>query len=483
MKLKISILIVLSCVFLAGCRKSFLQQDPISTIATTNAYKTVGDFTLALSGAYSSLQGGGITTNSYVFREITSDNSLPVASGSVTDQDEFDRFYIRTTNPFILSAWNDGYNAINRVNTILGRIDPVSMDQALKARFIAESKFIRAVVYFNLVRTFGDVPLVLNEIPDPDEGYNFGRNAVVEVYAQIEKDLTEAEAVLPVSYTGANIGRASKGAAKSLLGRVLLTQKKYPQASIKLKEVIDFGIYSLMDNYADYFRVANKNNRESVFEIQFKSGGAGEGNPWPNAFAPQNSGNVVIAFGGDGNNQPTNDLVQAYEANDDRKGVTLATSYVNAAGATIQGNFVKKYFDVPVAKNDNGNNIPLIRYADVLLMYAECLNEQGYQPSGDAFRYLNLIRMRAKLPAKTAVQLPDQASFRLAMEEERRVEFAFEGLRWYDLVRTDRAIPVMNSKRALFGIVNPLTVNNLIFPVPQSQIDINSSKIKQNPGY
>ncbi|MCX2481040.1 RagB/SusD family nutrient uptake outer membrane protein [Pedobacter sp. MC2016-15] len=483
MKLQISILILAAGMLHSGCQKSILDQSPISTIATSNAYKTAGDFNLAVSGAYSSLQSGGITTNSYVLREITSDNALPVASGSVTDQDEFDRFYIRTTNPLILGAWNDSYNAINRVNTILDRIDGVTIEQALKSRYIAEAKFIRGLVYFNLVRTFGDVPLVLTEIKDPNDGYAYGRNAVAEVYTQIEKDLNEADAGLPTVYTGANIGRATKGAAKALLGRVLLTQKKFPLAATKLKEVIDLGIYSLVDNYADYFRVNNKNNRESVFEIQFKSGGAAEGNPWPNAFGPQNSGNAVIAFGGDGNNQPTNDMVMAYEPNDVRKDVTLATSYVNANGNTIQGNYVKKYFDVPVAKNDNGNNIPLIRYADVLLMYAECLNEQGYQSTGDAFRYLNQIRLRAKLPARTATEIPTQAAFRLSMEQERRVEFAFEGLRWYDLVRTDRAIPVLNAKKDIIGLVTLLGPNNLIFPIPQSQIDINSSKIQQNPGY
>jgi hypothetical protein len=483
MKLRISLIILAAGLLQFGCNKSMLDQSPISTIATSNAYKTAGDFNLAVSGAYSALQSGGITTNSYVLREIPSDNSLPVASGSVTDQDEFDRFYIRTTNPLILSAWNDGYNAINRVNTILGRINAVEIEQSLKSRYIAEAKFIRGLVYFNLVRTFGDVPLVLTEIPDPNEGYTYGRNAIAEVYGQIELDLNEADAGLPVTYTGANIGRATKGAAKALLGRVLLTQKKFPQAAAKLKEVIDLGIYGLLDNYADYFRVNNKNNRESVFEIQFKSGGAGEGNPWPNSFGPQNSGNIVIAFGGDGNNQPTNDMVAAYEPGDVRKDVTIATSYVNATGNTIQGNFVKKYFDVPVAKNDNGNNIPFIRYADVILMYAECLNEQGYQSGGDAFRYLNQVRSRARLPIRTVTEIPNQAAFRLAMEQERRVEFAFEGLRWYDLVRTDRAIPVLNAKKDIIGLVTLLTPNHLIFPIPQSQIDINKSKITQNPGY
>lgn len=483
MKLATIYTIALAGCLVLSCGESFLDLKPISSATSDNFYKTAADFKNAVNGAYASLQSNGITTNSYVFGEISSDNTVAVASGSVTDQDEFDRFYIKTTNPFIAGRWNDGYNAISRFNTILDKIDAVSMDEALKSRYIAEAKFLRGLVYFNLVRTFGDVPLVLKAISNPDDGYAYSRTPKAEVYAQIEKDLSEAEVVLPVTYAAADIGRATKGAAKALLGKVYLTQNKFKPAADKLKEVIDLNVYQILPSYADVFKVSNKNNKESVFDIQYKSGGAGEGNPWPNSFAPQNSGNAVIAFGGDGNNQPTADLIKAYEVSDQRKGVSLATSYVNTGGTTIPDNFVKKYFDVPVAKNDNGNNVPVIRYADVVLMYAECLNEQAYQAGGEAFTYLNQIRQRAGLEVKTAIDLPNQAAFRLAMEQERRVEFAFEGHRWFDLVRTGRAIPVMNSKKAEIRMVADLTENNLVFPIPQSQIDINKNVIKQNTGY
>lgn len=466
-----------------SCSKDFLDLKPISTATSDNFYRTADDFKNAINGAYGSLQAGGLTTNSYVFAEVASDNTVPVASGSVTDQDEFDRFYIKTTNPFISTRWNDGYAAIARFNTILDKIGAVTMDETLKNRYTAEAKFLRALVYFELVRTFGDVPLVLKTIENPDEGYTYGRNPKAEVYTQIEKDLTEAEAVLPVSYATADIGRATKGAAKALLGKVYLTQNKYPQTVSKLKEVIDLATYQILPNYLDVFRVGNKNNKESVFDVQFKSGGSSEGNPWPNAFAPQNSGNAVIAFGGDGNNQPSADIIAAYETGDLRKDISLATSYVNAAGQTIPDKFIKKYYDVPVAKNDNGNNIPVIRYADVILMYAEALNEVSYQAGGAAFTYLNQIRTRAGLSSKTAETTPTQAAFRLAVEQERRVELAFEGHRWYDLVRTGRAVTVLNSKKDQIRQVADLTANNLVFPIPQSQIDINRDKIKQNPGY
>ena len=479
-KIYISLLIAF---MISSCSEEFLDLKPISSATSDNFYRTADDIKNAVNGAYAGLQSGGITGNSYLYGDIASDNTVAVASGSVTDQDEFDRFYIKTTNPYILGTWNDSYTVIARFNTILDKIDAVTMDGALKARYVAEVKFLRALVYFNLVRTFGDVPLVLKSITNSDEGYNYSRNPKTEVYTQIEKDLSEAETVLPATYTGADIGRATKGAAKALLGKVYLTEKKYAPAVAKLKEVIDLGVYTLLPNYADVFRVANKNNKESVFDVQYKSGGSGEGNPWPNSFAPQNSGNAVIAFGGDGNNQPTNDLISAYEPGDLRKDASLAVSYVNAAGQVIPDKFVKKYFDVPVAKNDNGNNIPVIRYADVLLMYAESLNEVSYQANGDAFTYLNMIRTRAGLAKKTATEITSQAAFRLAMEQERRVEFAFEGQRWFDLVRTGRAVEVLNSKKDQIRIVTPLTENNLVFPIPQSQIDINKEKIRQNAGY
>jgi hypothetical protein len=468
---------------LSSCSDKFLDLQPISSATTETFYRNADDIKNAVTGAYAALQSGGISTNNYVFGEVRSDNTVPVPSGSVTDQDEFDRFYIRTTNPFIAGRWNDGYRAIARCNTILDRIDPIILDENLKNRYIAETKFIRALVYFELVRVFGDVPLILNEIKDPDEGYAFGRTPAADVYAQIEKDLTEAEAVLPVSYTGGDIGRATKGAAKALLGKVYLTQKKYAPAAAKLKEVTDLSIYSILPVYADVFRVSNENHPETVFDIQFRAGGVGEGNPWPNAFAPENSGNVVIPFGGGGNNQPTADLIAAYSAQDLRKNVSLATAYTNAGGQTIPYNFVKKYYDVPATNGDNGNNIPVIRYADVLLMYAEALNEIGYQPAGEAFTFLNQIRNRAGLSSLTAAEIPDQQAFRLAMEQERRLEFAFEGHRWFDLVRTGRAIEVMNSKKDQIKLVRPLTENDLLFPIPQSQIDINKEKVQQNPGY
>ena len=466
---------------LSSCKDEFLALSPISQASTATFYKTGSDLLNALNGAYSSLQLNGQYGQLYVVSEIPSDDTRPVLSGSVTDQDEFDKFYHRTTNPYLAARWTDGYRGIYRCNAIIDRSGGVTMDETQKKRIVGEAKFLRALMYFNLVRVFGDVPLVVKEITDPQDGYEYGRAPVADVYAQIIKDLTDAEGALDVSYTGTNVGRATRGAAKSLLGKVYLTQKKYAEAATKLKEVIDAGTYDLLPTYAAVFVASGKNHKESIFDVQYKKGSIGEGSGFANTYAPENSGNAVIQFGGSGNNQPTADMVAAYEAGDLRKDVSLATSYINAGGVKIDYNFIRKYRDAPVVSGDSEDNWPVLRYADVLLMYAEALNETG--KTAEALPFLNRIRTRAGLAAKTSAEAGTQAAMRLALEQERRVELAFEGHRWFDLVRTGRALDVLKAKATAIGIKTNLTENNLIFPIPQSQIDINSSKIKQNTGY
>ena len=478
MKINI-VLIGLLALSLVACKDKFLDLAPISSANSNTFYKTSSDMILAINGAYGALQLTGQYGRFFIVSEIPSDDTAPPLSGSITDQDEFDKFYLRTTNPLLAERWSDGYRGIYRCNTILDRIVAVPMDETLKTRIIGEAKFLRALMYFNLVRVFGGVPIVLKEISDTNEGYSYGRSSVAEVYSQIIKDLSEAELSLPANYSGTNVGRASSGAAKSLLGKVYLTRKLFPEAAAKLKEVIDMenlGTYTLLPSYADVFRTVNKNGKESVFSVQYKKGSLGEGSGFANLYAPQSSGNAVVLFGGDGNNRPTADLENAYEPGDIRKDISMANSYTNQAGMKVDFYYVKKYGDQPVVKYDSEDNWPVIRFADVLLMYAEALNETGKTP--EALPFLNRIRARAKLAEMKALT---QAEMRLALEQERRVELAFEGHRWFDLVRTGRALAVLNSKSRTIGIATNLTENNLIFPVPQSQIDVNPSLIKQNP--
>ncbi|WP_026632479.1 RagB/SusD family nutrient uptake outer membrane protein [Dyadobacter alkalitolerans] len=474
--------IILTCLLvlsLVACKDTFLDLAPISSANSSTFYKTSSDMVLAINGAYGSLQLPGQYGRFFIVSEIPSDDTAPPLSGSITDQDEFDKFYLRTTNPILAERWSDGYRGIYRCNTILDRLIPIPMDETLKKRITGEAKFLRALMYFNLVRMFGGVPLVVKEIIDTNEGYSYGRNTVDEVYQQIIKDLSESELLLPAAYGAADVGRATSGAAKALLGKVYLTRKQYADAVAKLREVVDMesmGTYALLPNYGEVFKTANKNGKESVFSVQYKKGSLGEGSGFANLYAPQSSGNSVVLFSGDGNNRPTADLENAYEPGDVRKDISMASSYINEAGVKVDFYYVKKYGDQPVVKYDSEDNWPVIRYADVLLMYAEALNETGKTP--DALPFLNRIRVRAKLGEKPALS---QAEMRLALEHERRVELAFEGHRWFDLVRTGRAQEVINSKSEAISLPTNITANNLIFPIPQSQIDVNPSVIMQNP--
>ncbi len=462
-----------------GCSSDFLNLAPVSNTNNVTFYRNADDMLNAVNAAYSGLRLSGVYNQAmYAIGEIRSDNTEILDAQAGIEVTQIDAFTTLTNNSAISTMWNHHYQAILYCNTVIDRITSVEMNQELKDRYSAEALFLRSLLYFNLVRTFGDVPLVLKETTDVQEGYTYGRVPAAEVYARIEADLQTAEANLPASYTGNNIGRATSGAAKGLLAKVYLTQKKWDQAASKTGEIISSGTYSLLNNYADIFAISNKNNKESLFEVQYKKGGFGLGSPFNNAFAPRLSGVAVTTIGaGGGQNHPTAELISSYETGDLRKNVSLATGYQNG-NTFVAVPYVKKYLDpAPFAAGDADNNWPVLRYADVLLMRAEALNELSYTPGGESFELLNRIRKRAGLEPKTTVDLPTQQDFRQAIEHERRYELAFENHRWFDLVRTGRAIPVMNSKG--YSIQS----YQLLLPIPQNQIDINPTVLKQNPGY
>lgn len=471
---------------LASC-SDFLDQNPQTDLSENDFYKTADDFTAAVNGAYSSLQESNIYGNWYVFAEIPSDNTRNQLSGSVTSQDEFDKFYIDTQNSYIRDFWAAAYKVINRTNTVLGRIDGIDINADLAARYKLECKFIRALMYFNLVRVYGDVPLVLKEI-SIGESYGILREPKENVYDQLIADLKEAAQGLPDSYPAAEDGRATRGAAKALLGEVYMTLHKYAEAETILAEVINSGRYALLENtpgslnidgYANVFSPVNHNSKEGIFEIQFLKGGYGEGSNFANNFAPENSGTNVVAVGGTGgNNIPEMDIYNAYEEGDLRRDFSMSLGYHDNRknGEWVESRYVRKFMDVPYQGNDASNNYPVIRYADVLLMYAEALNQNG--KTAEACKYLNMTRRRGfgyQTTETTPVDLSttDKAAFALLVEQERRVELAFENHRWFDLIRTGRAVEVMKSK----GF--SLNETNLTCPIPQKQIDINP-KLTQN---
>ena len=486
MKLKYNLIAIALLGFSISSCSDFLEQNPQTDLSENDFYKTADDILSAVNGAYSSLQEGDIYGNWYVFGEIPSDNTRNQLSGSVTTQNEFDQFYIDTQNSMIANFWKAAYKVINRTNTILGRIDGIEINTELANRYKLECKFIRALMYFNLVRVYGDVPLVLKEI-SISESYDILREPKENVYNQIIADLKEAQD-LPVSYSTAEDGRATQGAAKALLANVYMTLHKYAEAETILAEIINSGRYSLLENtpgslnidgYKNVFSPVNHNSKEGIFEIQFLKGGYGEGSNYANNFAPENSGTNVVAVGGTGgNNIPEMDIYNAYEEGDLRRDFSMSLGYYDNRknNEWVESRYVCKFMDVPYQNNDASNNYPVIRYADVILMYAEALNQNG--KTAEACKYLNMTRRRGfgyqtTETSPVDLQTTDKAQFALMVEQERRVELAFENHRWFDLIRTGRAVEVMRSK----GF--SLNETNLICPIPQKQIDVNP-KLTQN---
>lgn len=486
MKLKYNLIAIALLGFSFSSCSDFLEQNPQTDLSENDFYKTADDILSAVNGVYSSLQEGDIYGNWYVFGEIPSDNTRNQLSGSVTTQNEFDQFYIDTQNSMIANFWKAAYKVINRTNTVLGRIDGIEINTELANRYKLECKFIRALMYFNLVRVYGDVPLVLKEI-SISESYDILREPKENVYNQIIADLKEAQD-LPVSYSTAEDGRATQGAAKALLANVYMTLHKYAEAETFLAEIINSGRYSLLENtpgslnidgYKNVFSPVNHNSKEGIFEIQFLKGGYGEGSNYANNFAPENSGTNVVAVGGTGgNNIPEMDIYNAYEEGDLRRDFSMSLGYYDNRknNEWVESRYVCKFMDVPYQNNDASNNYPVIRYADVILMYAEALNQNG--KTAEACKYLNMTRRRGfgyqtTETSPVDLQTTDKAQFALMVEQERRVELAFENHRWFDLIRTGRAVEVMRSK----GF--SLNETNLICPIPQKQIDVNP-KLTQN---
>jgi hypothetical protein len=373
------------------------------------------------------------------------------------------------------------------------------MDDASKSDFEGQLKFMRAYYYFQLVQCFGDVIIVTEPIASPDEAYTYARSPAADVYALIESDLKTAVSALPglSDIPATSKGRITKGAALSLLGKVYLTEKQFGEAISTLQQVIPLG-YNLMPTYADVFDPAKKNNAESVFEVQYQANtDVGEWSGFTYNFYPRESNGAVIKFtgaNGGGWNIPTLEIIGAYEAGDLRKTVSLAEGYTNNNGDWVAVPFITKYYHTHSTQGRPGDNWPIIRYADVLLMLAEAINEQS--GPGDAYSFVNQIRARAGLAPLDGL---NKDSFRTAVLKERRIELAFENHRWYDLKRTKTPAELATflNSYATFEKSNPTTDRGgipfsagdyvfepyeALFPIPANEILIKKD-LTQNEGY
>ncbi|MGN7824732.1 RagB/SusD family nutrient uptake outer membrane protein [Chitinophaga sp. 22536] len=485
------ILPLLGILTFSACSKDFINLTPQSNQTTSTFFKTASDFEQGVNAVYDGLQSAQTYGKTYYYlMEVRSDNTDIWDRGALAGvASQIDFFTEVTTNPFVSDGYAGAYVIITRANAVLDQIDASAIPDASKKQYKGEALFLRALSYFNLVRLYGAVPLV-TKMETTSQALGHKRNAVTEIYAQIESDLQTAASLLPAVYANANdYGRATAGSAFGLLGKVLVTEKKWADALTALKNT-GTG-YSLLNDYADLYKPANVVNPEILFAVRFKKGlNPSEGNNYFADMVPVSFYYNGVQYGGSNNNRPTHDLVANYEPGDKRLGVSLDTIYNNSATNVVKGNYVKKYFDVPGATNDGGSNFPVLRYADILLLQAEALNEQAYSGAtgpGTAFGFLNAVRKRAGLAEKTPADLPDQASFRNAVFRERRVELAFENDRWFDLARSSNGVAVLQAHlKQEYNLVTPvLNADRLLFPIPQSEINIHNdpANFPQNKGY
>ncbi|SMC63036.1 Starch-binding associating with outer membrane [Pedobacter africanus] len=469
-------LVMAMIIITAGCGKGFVDLTPQHIIDVGTYYKTESDITAALTGAYSNLRE--IYSNYWLYAELPSDNTQ-VFSENEGGYGEFDWLTYRPTGG-VSGPWNQAYRTIAASNIILDRIAAVTIAANLKNQYIGEAKFLRALMYFNLVKFYGDAPLILKELKTEAEAYSYKRNPASEVYQQIEKDLKDAQGVLPPKFTGLNVGRATSGAAKSLLGKVYLQQKKWPEAEAILQEVIP--AYTFEPNLSKLFGPGNDNNSEVIFSVQFISGGLGLGNSFAHAFAPSKSGTSIVSLGAASNNTGTQDLYDAFEASDLRKTAYLGI-FKDGANPKIYYWAKKFVYNVPIL-NEGENDWPVLRYADVLLMYAEALNQNN--KTDEALTYVSKTRVRANLPVLTGLS---KADTQLAIEKERRLELCFEGHRWHDLIRWGKEVATMQAFKTKYLSIDPrlsnmsITADRKLFPVPYREINLNPLLEPQNPGY
>ena len=462
-KLYISFCIV--SLFLTSCKKEIIQ-DPQTSKVATKFYSTEIEVEEGVNAAYGALQSV-YKLNLPALGEISSDNTfdeVPANDGGKYGQ--LDEFTTISQNEIVSDTWKGSYVGIQRANIILNRINAIKFtDEAVKNARIGEMKFIRALLYFNLVRLYGDVPLVISETENPNDFFGRGRSAKDDVYAQIELDLTEAISLLPT--TVSEQGRVTQGAAQALLGKVYLTAHNYSEARMMLEAVYNSGQFTLQSDLASIFAEENENNSEIIFAVQFASGlnGNSMGSNLFQQFSPSGTHS-----GSKGHNLPTKELYAKYTA-DDLRGV----AYV---GATDEGvPFTKKYVESSTQIDDGGSDFVVLRFADVVLMLAEIEAEQG-NVSGAA-NYLNEIRTRAGL-SPTVAASQDQMTDAIALE--RRLELLGEGHRWFDLIRTGKAVEVMNAWFAVERKSISIDDHHLLLPIPQSQINTDPA-ISQNAGY
>lgn len=492
METKRLIIFIVIIFFTVSCNESYFDIYPTDKLTEKGFYSSKEELAFGVNTEYQGLRTA--YTKYEMIGDLPADDVFNIKYNNNFDNITLNESTVVSNNGVVSAIWSGAYTVISRTNLLLEKINDLALDTAITNNYVGESKFLRALMYFNLVRIFGSVPLVLTNLNTTQEAFSVGQETVDNIYIQIIQDLTDAINLLPVKYTkNADIGRATSLAAKTLLGKVYLTRGRYQDAFDILQSVIASGVYKLLGNYFDVFSASNPNNAEIIFAVQYARGFTPSmGNPFMRDNFPNESiGTTAYLKSGLGTCLLTTSFVRAFNKSDQRSVYVDSLKSVLFAGRYLY--FSSKYTDRgQTTSTDSGSDWMILRYADVLLMCAEA--KAGLNLPLEALPFISQVRTRAGLTTDVAIAATKE-SMNLAIENERRFEFYTEGHRWFDLLRTGRLQTVMNTyfanganfiaEESGWGNIplNSITNNELLFPIPYFEIQLNPDKLKQNPGY
>lgn len=510
------ILLLTSMILLvaSACNRDFDQPNPNSpTIASF--WKSEVDAIKGINAVYSTFHRSATLYSRFLFYHgmLRSDEGYG-SGGDITLNNVMSFNQTNYNEGLTAGTWQNLFIGVFRANQVIAYVPSIEMDEVLRNRIIGEAKFLRALFYFNLTLYFGRPPIIL-EPSEPTDRPSNATNA--EAWAQVERDLTEAATTLPLSYTGDDLGRATRGAAMGLLGKTYLQQSKYQEAVTALAFFITGegkGLYKLTANYQDNFKASTENNSESVFEVQFRFNPNENTDDDVDETRINNTGTSIAQFyaprgvgfsdGGArrwligefqkentalGIRDPRLPVTLLFDSTDVRGpqstmvyGRTFASRYGTNTGESSAVWFRKQLNDNEAGRTEEGfrspNNLRLLRYADILLMYAEALN--GIGQTSQAFPFVNLVRVRAGLRPLNQAAGWNQVQFLGQIKHERITELTGEGWRFADLQRWGDLGPGLAVRDPEF--TNFVKNRNEWYPIPQSDIDLNPN-LTQNPGY
>lgn len=478
--------LLMSLIILMVSCSDFLDENPKDKVAQNNYYTTSQDAVAAVNAIYAYLGSynmdalgpfpgstAGVYHSTFWYTiGLASDNMMNNQAGTI-DNDQLATFTYNSNNSNFLEIWRVHYKVIYLANIAIERIPGITMDETLRNRLVNEAKFLRGLMYFNLVRMFGDIPLIVSE----NAPLNPEAAPKEDVYNQIIDDLTDAEALPKDGQI--QEGRATQGAAKSILAKVYLTIEDYQKASDKAWEVIDSQVYDIWDDFEDVFKLSSRGGKEAIFSIGFGDANGGisfwEVGQFNVRLLPTelSQGRADVS-NTQGWQTVTQDLYEAFSPIDERRDATFMTEFLNDNGDLVQLDkiYIRKYWDEAADPTAGGsvNDFPVIRYADVLLIYAEAQAELN--DFDKANEYLNMVKGRAGLGA---VNITDLAAFKEEILSERRKEFVAEGQRWFDLVRMEKLDEKVHmAKDSEYTAPIPaLGSAYYTFPIPQGEKDVN----------